>query len=228
MPAASTLFARLRAACTTEWRAYTGHPFVRGLAAGTLPQACFTHYLTQDYLFLVQFARAYGLAAYKGETLAYIRAAAAALTAIVDAELPMHVAYCRAWGLSEADLETTAEAKEALAYTRFVLDRGLSGDLLDLLVALAPCVVGYGEIGRAIAADPATRRGAGNPYEAWIATYAGDDYQGVAARHVAHMEDLAARRGAPGRWPSLVFGFRTATRLETDFWSMGLNPPPLA
>ncbi len=223
----ASLFERLRAAAAVEWRAYTSHPFIQGIAAGTLPQACFTHYLTQDYLFLVQFARAYGLAAFKGETLADIRAAAATLTAIVETELPMHLAYCREWGLCEPDLEATREAKETLAYTRFVLDRGLAGDLLDLLVALAPCVVGYGEIGRALAADPATRR-TGNPYGAWIATYAGDEYQRVAAAHAAQMNALAGQRETAGRWPSLLASFRTGTRLETDFWSMGLNPPPLA
>lgn len=227
MATESTLFVRLRDACAGEWRDYTAHPFVQGIAAGTLPQACFTHYLTQDYLFLVQFARAYGLAAYKSETLADIRNAAATITAIVETELPMHVAYCRKWGLTETDLETTAEAKETLAYTRFVLDRGLSGDLLDLLVVLAPCVVGYGEIGRALAAGPACR-GTGNPYADWIETYAGDAYQSVASRHVAQMDALARQRETAGRWPSLLLAFRTATRLETDFWVMGLHPPPLA
>ncbi len=34
--------------------------------------------------------------------------------------------------------------------TRFVLDRGMAGDLLDLHVALAPCVLGYAEIGTAL------------------------------------------------------------------------------
>ena len=54
---------------------YVEHPFVQGLGDGTLPEAAFRHYLVQDYLFLIQFARAYGLAAYKADTLAEIRAA---------------------------------------------------------------------------------------------------------------------------------------------------------
>jgi len=37
-----------------------------------LPEQCFRHYLVQDYLFLIHFARAYALAAYKSETLADI------------------------------------------------------------------------------------------------------------------------------------------------------------
>jgi hypothetical protein len=79
------------------------------------------------------------------------------------------------------------EAEANMAYTRQVLERGLAGDLLDLLVALAPCVVGYGEIGARLMAE----HGEGlsnNPYREWVETYAGDEYQ-------------AARpgRSAPGR-----------------------------
>ena len=51
------------------------HEFVAKLGDGTLPQAAFRSYLVQDYLFLIQFARAWGLAAYKSRTIADIRAA---------------------------------------------------------------------------------------------------------------------------------------------------------
>ena len=60
-----SIFTTLRAGCAETWNGYVRHPFVVALAAGTLPEPCFRHYLIQDYLFLVQFARAYGLAAYK-------------------------------------------------------------------------------------------------------------------------------------------------------------------
>ena len=62
------LLAALRVDCS-EWMAYIDHEFVRRLADGSLPEAAFRHYLIQDYLFLKHFARAYALAAYKGETL---------------------------------------------------------------------------------------------------------------------------------------------------------------
>ncbi len=54
-------------------------------------------------------------------------------------------------------MSAATEAGATVAYTRFVLERGLAGDLLDLLTALAPCIVGYAEIGRELADDPATR-----------------------------------------------------------------------
>jgi thiaminase/transcriptional activator TenA len=217
-----TLFDSLKSTCADEWTDYTRHDFVRQLADGSLPEAAFRHYLQQDYLFLVHFARAYALAGYKSETLAELRSAAATMSALVDTEMSLHVAYCAEWGLSEADMEALPEDKATVAYTRFVLERGSAGDLLDLQVALAPCVVGYGEIGRALADDPATKRD-GNPYADWIAMYAGEEYQEVAVEAVSALDALMIRRGGPGRMPGLTETFRMATVLEADFWQMGLD-----
>ena len=219
---ADSLFARLREACAAEWDAYVGHEFVRRIGDGSLPEACFRHYLIQDYLFLIQFARAYALAAYKSDTLADIRQATAAVSAIVDTEVGLHVRLCAGWGLSEDDMAATQEAEATVAYTRYVLDRGASGDLLDLHVALSPCVVGYAEIGAALAADPAAVAD-GNPYAAWIETYAGDDYQAVARAEIALLDRLAETRAPPARFPSLANTFRRATVLEARFWDMGLS-----
>ncbi|MDP6346383.1 MAG: thiaminase II, partial [Alphaproteobacteria bacterium] len=81
---ADTLYARLRAACADDWRAYTGHDFIRQLAAGTLAEASFRHYLGQDYLFLIHFARAYALAAYKTTDLTEMRAAVSSVDGILN------------------------------------------------------------------------------------------------------------------------------------------------
>jgi thiaminase len=52
-----SFFERLKTAASAEWRAYTEHPFTNGLADGSLAEAAFRHYLVQDYLFLIEFAR---------------------------------------------------------------------------------------------------------------------------------------------------------------------------
>ena len=74
-----SFFERLKAAAAAEWRAYTEHPFTNGMADGSLAEAAFRHYLVQDYLFLIEFARAYALAVYKSPKLADMREAAAGL-----------------------------------------------------------------------------------------------------------------------------------------------------
>lgn len=217
---ADSLFARLRAACKPEWDAYTKHSFVRQLGKGTLPEASFKRYLVQDYLFLIHFGRAYALAAYKSRTLEDIREAAAGLSTIVDTEMRLHVAYCREWGISEAELAAVPEAQETMAYTRYVLESGMAGDVLDLYVALAPCLVGYAEIGSALASEGSPPQ---NPYRAWIEMYTSNEFQTAARRTVSQMDRLMKIRGGEGRFDSLATTFREATRLEAAFWGMGLK-----
>ncbi len=170
------IFDRLRSECAADWSSYVDHAFVRQLGDATLPEAAFRTYLVQDYLFLIQFARAYALAIYKSRTLADMRSAHAGVAAILDVEMDLHVRLCGRWGLSPAQLEAAPELQATVAYTRFVLDCGMSGDLLDLHVALTPCVIGYAEIAKQLVANikqPLTN----HPYREWIGEYAGDAYQ---------------------------------------------------
>ncbi len=217
-----SLCAQLIDGCAADWAAYVDHPFVQGLGDGSLPEAAFRHYLAQDYLFLIHFSRAYGLAVYKSETLEDMRAAAATLSALIDGEMKLHVSYCAGWGLDEAAMAAVPEDPACMAYTRYVLERGLAGDVLDLQVALAPCVVGYGVIGDALAKSSATRWN-GNPYRDWIEMYAGDEYREVAEGAIAQLDRLMESRGGHNRLASLQETFRAATVLEASFWQMGLD-----
>lgn len=217
-------FALMRDAAQGPWRDYTRHGFVEGLKDGTLPRAAFLHYLRQDYVFLIHFSRAWALAVVKSETHAEMLTAVATVNALVAEEMQLHIGICEAAGISQDELFATPERAENLAYTRFVLEAGYSGDLLDLLAALAPCVMGYGEIGARLASESTS-----DTYRDWIDTYAGEDYQG-ACRAVGELLDSALTRRigqdfqASPRWNRLCRTFRTATELEVNFWQMGLTP----
>lgn len=215
-----TVFERLKRAAHEDWSRYVDHAFVRQMEAGTLPEAVFRHYLLQDYLFLIQFARANALAVYKSRSLDDIRQGQEALGAILG-EMDLHVRLCGRWGLSPADIEAAPEHPATVAYTRYVLDCGASGDLLDLRVALAPCVIGYAEIGRRLA--PALAANPDHPYRDWIGEYASDGYQDAAQAASDHLDRLAARSLAEPRFAELAGIFATASRLEADFWQMAFD-----
>jgi len=217
------LFARLKAAAAREWEAYTRHEFVRRLGDGSLPEAAFRMYLVQDYLFLIQHARAYALAAYKARNLADMRTAKDGLAALVDVEMGLHLRVCKRWGLDAAAVEATPEHQATVAYTRYVLDIGQSGDLLDLQVALIPCALGYAEIGQHLTPGGVKALDPAHPYYEWISEYAGDAYQQVAAEARAWLDVLGQRYACAQRFDDLVSIFATASRLEADFWQMGLD-----
>jgi thiaminase (transcriptional activator TenA) len=219
------LFARLRATRRAEWESYVAHPFVTGLGRGTLPADSFRHYLLQDYLFLVHYARAWALACCKAGTLEDMRFAQACVHAILDVEMELHVTYCAQWGIARAEIEAVDEANATLAYTRFVIDAGLQGDVLDLAVALAPCALGYAEIAERLLADPATRRD-GNPYAPWIDMYASPEFRDVARGTADFVDRLWDARANRGRLDELATRFGRACRLEAAFWQMGLERAP--
>ena len=210
-------------ACSEDWQAYTQHAFVQQLAQGTLAQPSYLHYLKQDFLFLKQYARAYALAIYKARTLADMRKALPSVHALLDSEIGHHVTYCGKWGLTESDLEAEPEDFGTVAYTRYVLDAGMAGDIVDLYAALAPCSIGYAEIGRNLAANANTKL-IDNPFASWIELYSGDKFQQGVAQGTAHLDELLAEIDANSqRGRNLIHVFRTATRMEIAFWQQGLD-----
>jgi thiaminase/transcriptional activator TenA len=217
-------FALLREAAGQAWHDYLHHDFVEGLRDGSLPRAAFLHYLRQDYVFLIHFSRAWALAVVKSETHSEMLTAVGTVHALVADEMQLHIGICKAAGISQAELFETKERAENLAYTRFVLEAGYSGDLLDLLAALAPCVMGYGEIGARL-----NKHATSQIYDDWIKTYAGDDYQGACRAVGTLLDEAVIRRlgnnfAQSPRWPRLRQTFRTATELEIQFWQMGITP----
>ena len=215
-------FEDLKKSCQDEWQADIQHSFVQQLGNGLLAPEAFQHYLKQDYLFLIQFARAFALAAYKSPTLSDLRQAKEGLQAIVDVELDLHISYCKEWGISEQELADLPEARATLAYTRYVLDTGNRGDLLDLHVALSPCMVGYGEIANWLNSRAETIRGDSNPYDTWIKMYESDEFQEAMQAEIGWLNERLADV-SPARFRELTRIFSDATRLEIDFWKMGLD-----
>lgn len=213
----------LIAASQQDWQQYTEHEFVQQLAQGTLAHECFLHYLKQDFLFLKQYARAYALAIYKARTLEDMRRALPSVHALLDSEIAHHVSYCAQWGLTESDLENEAEDSGTVAYTRYVLDAGMTGDIVDLYAALAPCSIGYAAIGKRLLEDHQTVV-EGNPYASWLMLYGSEEFQSGVAKGTEHFNQLLADIDIESqRGQNLIQVFKTATRMEVAFWQQGFS-----
>ena len=93
----------------------------------------------------------------------------------------MHKEYCEKWGISNDELENGMESAACTAYGAYILDVGLRGDASLLLMALAACLLGYGEVGlwlkRQAALPNSWVQLDGNPYLKWIEDYSGEGYQ---------------------------------------------------
>ncbi|KAJ6781143.1 hypothetical protein PWT90_04862 [Aphanocladium album] len=201
------------------WKEFVHHPFVMGLGDGTLPLESFKGYIIQDYLYLVHFARANALAAYKAKNITDIQRSNDIVGHIVR-EMDLHINYCKTFGISEEEIQATEELQACTAYTRYVLDVGQSEDWLALQMALAPCLLGYGAVAQMLAAHPATvREEEANTYWPWIENYGAADYM-EAVRLGSDLIERNIRLCSPARIEELVKIFIHGTRMEIGFWEM--------
>ncbi|KAJ8106334.1 hypothetical protein OPT61_g9606 [Boeremia exigua] len=206
------------------WKEYTEHEFVRKMGDGSLPVENYKYYLIQDYLFLVQFARATALGAYKSSSLVDIGRSVQQVVTLQE-EIKLHIDFCREQGLSVRDIEEQEEDQATTAYTRYVLDIGQSQDWLALQVALLPCLIGYGIIAKRLFDDTDTLKE--GRYWTWIQQYVDKEYVEAMARGSALIEEHAGKQSV-ARLAELAQIFIHATNMERGFWDMGMRAGDVA
>ena len=129
-------------------------------------------------------------------------------------ELSLHRAYAAEFGLAEVDLDGAEKSAVCAAYTDFLLRTAATAEFVEVLAALLPCMWGYAELGRALAAKglPAEPR-----YGRWIETYADPEFAGLAA-WCAALLDRAADGLPAARLAACERAFLTSLRHELAFW----------
>jgi len=185
------------------------HPFVRGLADGTLPVDAFRRYVAQDAYFLRAFLSAYALCTARSPDTE----AAAALVEMQQGtldELKLHSAYSRELGI---DLSDVHPYRATAAYSDFLQRTAWAESVDQTLAAMTPCVRLYGFLGSELARKeiPSHR------YGDWIQTYSSEDYW----KHVHRMEALLDRLAHAT--PAVQERYRYAMQCEVDFFSAPLE-----
>ena len=178
------------------------HPFVQGIADGSLPQATFAGYVAQDAFFLEAFARGYALGVARSPDRATLDTFADLLTGVRE-ELRLHAAYAQRWGI---DLAAVEPLRATSAYTDFLLATASLGGAGVLCAAMTPCMRLYAHLGQAISGE------ATGAYVEWVQTYADPAFDSLAATLEqlldVHAGDTAEVRAA----------YRRAMRLEVAFF----------
>ncbi len=159
------------------------HPFVQGIAQGTLPKATFAYYVGQDAFFLEAFARAYSIAAAKTpdwESFGIFHNLASG----VFEELKLHTNYAQEWGV---DLSATVPGAATRRYTDFLQAVAWSQNVGVTTAAMLPCMRLYSFLGQELAKS-------GIPdhlYKGWIETY-NDPLFATLADQLGHLADRYA------------------------------------
>ena len=188
-------------------------PFNAELAAGTLSEARFKHYITQDAHYLLGFGRALALAAAKAPNPDRIVQFAKAAEVAIIVERELHDSFFQQYQITPRVFAETALSPACHHYVSFLLATAYAEPYEVVLGALLPCFWIYAEVGRDIHA----RAAAVHPYRAWIDTYAGEEFH-AAVRDVIAATDEAADGASPPLRARMHAAFRRATQLEWVFW----------
>jgi thiaminase/transcriptional activator TenA len=217
-----TFTEELRRAGDEIWRAQHEHPFVRGIGDGTLDADRFRHYVRQDYVFLVEYARLLALGCARAPRLADMTRFAELAQAILTTEMDLHRSYAAEWGIAPEELEREQPGPTTRAYADFLLRTAALGDFGELVAALLPCMWGYEEVGRRLAERP---RPAEERYARWIELYAGEEFGELAAWCRALTDRVAEEAAADAR-ARMREAFLESSRYELEFWDASWRLEP--
>ena len=198
-------------------QAILSHPFITGVGDGSLPIENFKHYVKQDYIYLIDYARVLALASAKSPDLETMGWFAGLLDETLNTEMELHRRYCAEFGINQQELEATEPAPTTVAYTSFLLRVAYHGTFPELVAALLPCQRGYWEIGVHLAA-------LGEPknaplYGQWIRMYASPEFAEL-AESIRSLANRVAEEPARGQIAAMEEAYLTSLRFELRFWDM--------
>ena len=208
--------AQLRQAGHSIWEANFNHPFVQGIGQGTLAEDKFVFFLEQDYVFLIEYCRFFGLVIAKANSLDDMRKFSEILQATVSVEMELHRRVCADFGISSKKLEETKPAPYNLGYTSYLLSVTPQGDTADSMAALLPCLWGYNEIGIRLKEKGLPQH---KHYQDWILAYSSEEFTGLTEWCRSWIDNFAEGQKAD-KLKRLEEIFLTTSRWEYLFWEM--------
>lgn len=185
-------------------------PFITELMDGSLPIEKFQFYMAQDSHYLEHFGRSLSIIASKIENIAdsltFIRFAEGAIVV----ENALHESYFKTFNL------TTKGVMQPTCH-HYVHSLKSTVTLANVEVAVAavlPCFWIYKEIGNYIYKN---QNALDNPYQKWIDTYAGEDFDILAQQAIA-IADRLASNCTKAQQDLMTEAFITSSHLEFLFW----------
>lgn len=206
---------RLRETADASWEASFTHPFVTGIADGSLPLDRFKHYVLNDAYYLSCFAQVQALGAAKAPDLLTANRMAAHVQGTYGAELALHEKFSKLLGITGEERDSFQPAPTAYAYTSHLFRAAYSGHLGDIIAAILPCYWLYFEIGERLAgATP------DEPiYREWIAAYGGEWFKQLVQEQIDRLDAIADTVTEADK-ARMERHFLISSRYEYQFWDM--------
>ncbi|WP_126661674.1 thiaminase II [Haloterrigena salifodinae] len=196
------------------WAAQKDHSFVRELAAGTLDEDAFQHWVKQDYRYLLDYARVFSIAGTKARDEATMTHLLGVAHEVLDHEMDLHRDFAADYGISPEELEAVEKAPTCHAYTNFLVRTAYEGSIAEIAAALYPCMQGYLDV----AEHMADLTEEDHRYTPFIELYTGEEFREATAWCRTFVDDCGERY--PGEHDAMREAFLTSAKLEYRFWEM--------
>ena len=209
---------RLLAATEDIWAEYHTHPFVRGIADGTLDEEKFRYYMVQDYLYLIDYAKVFAIGVAKARDPETMRLFAGYVHQILDGEMDIHKGYMQRLGIPLEEAERAPVALDNLSYTSYMLRVAYDEGPAEIAAAILSCALSYEYIAKEIVArDPAA---ADHPfYGEWVCGYADPGYA-ASNQVLVELTERLTKDYSQAQLEHLTEIFIACSRYEGAFWDM--------
>ena len=200
------------------WEDGYNHPFVQELGKGTLDKEKFKFYLLQDYLYVLQYAKVFAIAAVKSDTEELMAGFTKSQYFSLTKELDLHRKYMTTFGITEKEFLSVKPSLFNRTYTANMLSFGLTGGLAEVLAAVFPCAWTYADYGKRLKEQYAANLD-GNFYKSWIEAYSSDEFSASFQWFYEALDKLTINM--PGKEREKIEDiFISSVEFEYLFWDM--------
>lgn len=200
------------------WNDFNKHPFVKGIADGSLEKEKFKHYIIQDTLYLKDYARAFLIGAAKAEDMEVMSFLATGGCNMINSQDDVNKRYMRRMGLTLEEIYSTPFSLDNLSYVSYMIRIAYEGGAAEALAAIMPCALSYEAIAKQMIAN--------NPkcvedpfYGDFIFNYARDAFHENNEKMISLIDNLS-KDYDEDRKKNLVDIFVRSSEYEMLFWNL--------
>lgn len=202
------------------WEKNLEHPFVKGLADGSLPLKNFQFFMLQDHLYLMQYAKVFALGVLKSREESDMRIFSDLIVATLDTENAIHQSYLRRLGITKEMIRNAKPSIVTDSYTNYMISIAEKEGLGELMAAVLSCSWSYKIIGDWMEKIPGAKEQ--EFYGDWVSMYMSEGYRAANVQMIDLIDRLCADYNEE-QLQNLEHIVYVCSQYEYMFWDMAWN-----